>query len=165
MTRKMWVQRLWSLFSQMEDTLFADGSKQVLYFEPGHPQDGIFKDMTILHKEWGMIRESKLLAQCREFKCVDKKPNCCQQHTLYNQPDLVEVKLLLEIMCKAWGFMALFIPKFHCKFNFIEQCWGFAKCICHYLASSKQADLEQNVLTALESVPLESMQRWYKDIQ
>jgi len=70
------------------------------------------------------------------------------------------VKSLLEITCEARGFTVLFIPKFHCELNFIEQFWGFAKRIyCHYLASSKEADLERNVLVALESVPLESMQR------
>ena len=38
---------------------------------------------------------------------------------------------------------------------------GFAKNIYrHYPASSKEADLENNILAALESVPLENM-RWY----
>jgi len=32
----------------MEDAEFADGSKQALYFEPGHPQAGLFKGMTRL---------------------------------------------------------------------------------------------------------------------
>lgn len=63
---------------RMEDTQFADGSKQALYFEPGHLQDGLFKGMTILLEERGMLREFKLLAHCRDFKCVDKKANCCQ---------------------------------------------------------------------------------------
>ena len=142
----------------MEDTQFTDGSKQALYFELEHPRVGLFKGMTILLEERGIIKESKLLAQCKDFKCADKKANCCQHHTLYNQPDFVCVKSLLETTCKAWGFCILFIPKFHCELNFIEQCWGFAKHIYrHYPASSKEADLERNVLAALESVPLESM--------
>lgn len=107
-----------------------------------------------------MIKESKLLAQCKDFKYVDKEDNCCQRRTLYNQPDFVQVKSLLEITCEARGFTVLFIPKFHCELNFIEQCWGFAKRGYHqYPASSKEADLEQNVISALESVPLESMRR------
>jgi len=114
--------------------------------------------MTILLEERGMIKESKLLVQCKDFKCADKKANCCQRRTLYNQPDFVHVKSLLETTCEARGFGVLFIPKFHCELNFIEQCWGFAKRIYHhYPASSKEADLEQNLLAALESVPLESM--------
>jgi len=80
--------------------------------------------------------------------------------TLYNQPDFVQVKSLLETTCEARGFTILFISKFHCELNFIEQCWGFAKRIYrHYPTSSKEADLERNVLAALESVPLESMRR------
>jgi hypothetical protein len=144
----------------MEDAKFSDGSKQALYFKPGHPQAGLFKGMTILLAERGMVEESKSLTQCKNFKCTDKKANCCQRRTLYNQPDFVCVKSLLETMCEAQGFRVLLIPKFHCELNFIEQCWGYAKRIYrHYPASSKEANLECNVLAALESVPLESMRK------
>ena len=79
---------------------------------------------------------------------------------LFNQPDFVNVESQLESVCKARGFQVIFLPKFHCELNFIEQCWGYAKCIyCHYPASSKEKDLEWNVLTALDSIPLESMCR------
>ncbi|KIK93034.1 hypothetical protein PAXRUDRAFT_60539, partial [Paxillus rubicundulus Ve08.2h10] len=58
------------------------------------------------------------------------------------------------------GFSVLFLPKFHFKLNFIEQCWGYAKWLYHcYPPSSKDVDLEQNVIQALNSVPLESMQK------
>jgi transposase len=79
---------------------------------------------------------------------------------LYNQPDFVQVKSQLETFCKACGVEVLFLPKFHCKLNFIEQCLGYTKQIYwHYPVSSKEADLEQNVLSALETVPLESMRK------
>ncbi|KAG0695329.1 hypothetical protein DFH29DRAFT_814300, partial [Suillus ampliporus] len=49
----------------------------------------------------------------------------------------------------------------HCELNFIEQCWGYAKWVyCHYPTSSNQTDLEHNVLSALELVPLDSMHRF-----
>ncbi|EGO02445.1 hypothetical protein SERLA73DRAFT_119704 [Serpula lacrymans var. lacrymans S7.3] len=109
----------------MEGATFADGTKQSLYFEPGHPQAGFFKGMAIILSKHGFIES------------------------------------LLEMTCKARGFTVIFIPKFHCELNFIEQCWGFAKHIYQqYPASSKEADLECNILAALESVPLDTMRRF-----
>jgi transposase len=68
------------------------------------------------------------------------------------------MKSLLEEACEVRGYSVLFLPKFHCELNFIEQCWGFAKRIYYqYLVSSKEADVEHNVLSALESVPLQNM--------
>jgi hypothetical protein len=72
---------------------------------------------------------------------------------LYNEPDFVKVKSLLKIACEARGFRAIFFLKFHCELNFIKQCWGYSKQIYHELpVSSKEADLKQDVLAALESV-------------
>ena len=49
----------------------------------------------------------------------------------------------------------------YCELNFIEQCWGHAKWVYWmYLPSSKESDLQQNVLSALESVPLINMQQY-----
>ena len=62
---------------------------------------------------------------------------------------------------KSRGFQVIFLPKFHCKLNFIEQCWGYSKRVYRQcLVSSKEEDLEKNVLNPLESVPLESMRRF-----
>lgn len=79
---------------------------------------------------------------------------------LYNEPDFIKVKSLLEIACEARGFRAIFLPKFHCELNFIEQCWGYSKRVYRELpVSSKEADLERNVLIALESIPLHAIRR------
>ncbi|KAF9218211.1 hypothetical protein BS17DRAFT_674456, partial [Gyrodon lividus] len=54
-----------------------------------------------------------------------------------------------------------FLLKFHCELNFIEQCWGYAKQLYHcYPSSSKEANLELDVITALDSVPLKSMHKF-----
>lgn len=146
----------------MEDATF-NGTPQPLYFPPGHPKAGLFKGMSVILEEQGLIAESKLRAECKNFKCADTGPDvkCCCQRVLYNQPDFVQVESLLEAACKARGFEVIFLPKFHCELNFIEQCWGFTKRIYHhYEASSKEADLEQNILSALESVPLSTMRRF-----
>ena len=48
-----------------------------------------------------------------------------------------------------------FLPKFHCKLDFIEQVWGFSKHE-YYEAppSSKIEHVEFNSIKALDSVPL-----------
>jgi transposase len=70
----------------------------------------------------------------------------------------VGVESLLEAHCHAGGFEVMFLPKFHCELNFIKQCWGYAKWkYREFPPSSKEADLEKNVLAALEMVSLVSM--------
>ena len=142
---------------KMEDATFADGSPQLLYFESG-PQAGLFKGMTVLLQERGLRKEAKLNAQCQKFKCPTGNKNCCQCRVLYYQPNFVQAKSLLEEHCEAHGYTVLFLLKFHCELNFIEQCWGFVKCVYQkYPTTSKDANLQTNVLSTLESVPLESM--------
>jgi transposase len=145
---------------QMEDATFADGTKQPLYFPSGHAKEGLFKGMQIIMEERGLPTEG-LLAQCTGFKCPNRgTTNCCCRRTLFNQPDFVRVKSRLETYCNSRGVEVMFLPKFHCELNFIEQCWGYAKRIYrHYPASSREADLERNLLASLEAVPLKSMRK------
>ena len=145
---------------QMADATFADGTPQRLYFPPGHPQAGTFKGMSIILKERGLVKEANLKAQCKDFKCKAGTTDCCCRRVLYSQPDFICIESKLETICKQRGFNVLFLPKFHCELNFIEQCWGYAKQIYRqYPASSKEADLELNVVAALGSVPLHSMRK------
>lgn len=56
------------------------------------------------------------------------------------------------------GMEVLFPPKFHCELNCMEQCWGYAKRVYRgNLMSSSKADLERNVIAALNSVPVISI--------
>jgi hypothetical protein len=150
---------------RMVNATFADGTRQLLYFGETHEKAGLFKGMAVILEERGLVKESKLRAECKKFQCptpsgLNGVAQCCCRRVLYNQPDFVGVESLLETTCKARGFKVLFLPKFHCELNFIEQCWGFAKRIYrHYPVSSKEADLENNVLATLESVPLDNMCR------
>ncbi|OAX33390.1 hypothetical protein K503DRAFT_869580, partial [Rhizopogon vinicolor AM-OR11-026] len=82
---------------------------------------------------------------CPKFQCEKGAERCCCRGILYNEPDFVNVKSLLEIACEARGFRAIFFPKFHCELNFIEQCWGYSKRVCcEFPVSSKEVDLELN---------------------
>jgi hypothetical protein len=143
----------------MTDGRLPDGTPPSFYFESG-PQASLFKGMKIILQEWGpIISMSKLCAECKKFNClINQEVPWCLCRMLYNQPDFQEH---LEIICEARGYEVIFLLKFHCELNFIEQCWDYAKRIYwHYPPSPKEADLEANMLSALESVPLKSMWRY-----
>lgn len=61
----------------MADTKFANGMPQSLYFPPGHLQAGVFKGMSVILQKWGLMEESNLKAQCKNFKCKPGKTDCC----------------------------------------------------------------------------------------
>ena len=62
--------------------------------------------------------------------------------------------------CEAVGFEVLFLLRFHCELNLIEQVWGFAKWEYHEAPpSSKVEDVEKNAKATLDKVSLLSMQR------
>jgi hypothetical protein len=145
---------------KMCDGTFADGSPQSLYYPEGHDLAGVFKGMGQILQERGYVGALKIRAECPKFHCEKGAVRCCCRRMLYNEPDFVAVESLLEIACKARGFRAIFFPKFHCELNFIEQCWGYSKRIYRQCpVSSKEADLERNVLASLESIPLECIRR------
>ena len=138
---------------------FPDGWPQSFY-----DSNGVFIGMTRILEEHGLVAESKLKSSCKGFKCEKGATSCCQRRVLYNQPDFTEGESALEIVCKTQGFEAIFLLKFHCEMNFIEQCWGHAKRVYRqYPPSSKEEDLERNVLSALESVPVEIMRKCMSD--
>ncbi|KAG2159587.1 uncharacterized protein EDB93DRAFT_1074222 [Suillus bovinus] len=138
---------------------FHDGAPQEFYWPKGHKKSGLFKGMATILTEHG-FDVTKLKAQCKNFECAAGATDCCCHHILYCQPDFANVESFLETTCKARGFQVIFLLKFHCKLNFIKQCWSFAKQIYHtYPMSMKDSDLEINVVNALDSVPITSMQR------
>lgn len=152
---------------RMADGRFANGFPQCFYFPPGHEHAGKFKGMMVILEERNLIPQgSKLKAECKNFKCQPGATDCCCRRILYNQPDFVNVESLLEQAVKACSFGLLFLPKFHCEFNPIEQCWGYAKRVYRlYPPFSKEADLENNVISALDSVPLTSIRRFARRSQ
>lgn len=144
----------------MADGRFANGTVQPFYFPEGHEHAGAFKGMAEILKERGFDGTDKLRASCPGFKCNPHVEGCCCRRLLYNQPDFVDIKSNLELACGIRGYKVLFLPKFHCELNFIEQCWGYAKRMYRqFPPNSSEAVLEQNMLKALDAVPLTSMRK------
>ena len=154
---------------RMGDAQFKDGSPQPLYFPEGHERAGVFKGMAQILEERGYGNMSKVHAECKNFKCMPVREaggtgmpvNCCCRRILYNEPDFINVFTILEATCNARGFRVLFLPKFHCELNPIEQCWGYAKRVYRLNPESSREDhLERNALAALDAVPLSSMRKF-----
>lgn len=151
---------------RMANGTFRDGREQKFYFPEGHPQVGLFKGMATILEERGYTGCNGMkgkLAECAKFKCPPQAGavNCCCRRILFNEPDFVNVPSLLELECNARGYGVNFLPKFHPELNPIEQCWGSSKRTYRkFPASSKEADLERNVVDALDSVPLLSIRRF-----
>lgn len=141
---------------------FSDGRPQSFYFPPGHPRAGIFKGMAVILEEHGYSNATKLLAQCPNFKCKDPDNGlCCCRRILYQEPDFEDAPSLLKELGGQRGFPILFLPKFHCELNFIEMVWGRAKYwYRRNPPSSREDDLEANMINALEAVSLAEMQRY-----
>jgi hypothetical protein len=143
---------------RMSPEKYADGTPQSLYYDEGHEHAGVFKGMGVILEEHGFEGALKIRAECPKFQCERGAVRCCCRRMLYDEPDFIGVESLLEIACKARGFCAIFFLKFHCELNFIEQCWGYSKCIYQqFPVSSKEADLEWNVLKTLAAIPIESI--------
>ena len=58
-----------------------NGSDQSLYFKSG-PNTGLFKGMAIILQERGLVKESKLRAECKGFKCEPGATRCCCRRVL-----------------------------------------------------------------------------------
>ncbi|KZT64015.1 hypothetical protein DAEQUDRAFT_733158 [Daedalea quercina L-15889] len=145
---------------RMGDGRFSDGCPQALYFPDGHERAGDFKGMAVILKERGYVDVDSLRAECKDFKCPPHVERCCCRWLLHNEPDFQEVKSLVETHCKSRGYEIVFLPRFHCELNPIEQCWGFTKRkYREYPPSSLEADLERNVVSALSTIMIELIRR------
>lgn len=149
----------------MKDTVFMQGTEEIpqqLYYPDDHPDyPSHFKGMSVLLCKRGFIKESMLRAECPGFHCRDSVGgSCCCRCFLFNQPDFSGEKSILERVGDDAGVRIVFLRKFHCKLNFIEQCWGAAKRNYRkYPRSSTEEDLVANVIAALDSIPILMMRR------
>lgn len=144
---------------------FANGTEQQLYYpvDALHKHAGWFKEMAVILKERGFTHAQGLKTQCgvNFSNCPKGQTSCCCCWLLFNEPDFKQVDSILEIEVKGHGFQVIFLLKFHCELNPIEQCWGFAKRIYRLSKpSSSDQDLERNTAAALEAVLIISMRQF-----
>jgi hypothetical protein len=146
---------------RMEDGRLSDGTRQPFYFPNNHPTSpGWFKGMAEILRERGLAHIAERRAECPGFKCEEGKIDCCCRRALFCQPDFESRDSTLEEVARKIGSQVIFLPKYHCELNPIEQCWGYAKQKYREMPpSSKESVLKENMLKALEQVPLLSMRK------
>ncbi len=159
---------------RMRDTTFQDGTPQKLY-----NADGSFKGMIQLISErrahgHALPDPKSIPLECsitttdengkqhkQSFTCRDHSTTtCCHRKVMYSEPDFKAQKSWLEEHCEPRGYSIILFPKYHPELNCIEQCWGYAKCVYRMFPQSSREDvLHQNIIKALDSVPLQSIRR------
>jgi len=139
---------------RIADTKY-NGQVQSFYFPEGHPRAGVFKGMQVILEERGHHEIARKNAQCKDFKCPPGVRDCCCRRFLYTTSDFSNGESNLEVLAKELGVEVMFLPKFHCELNPIEQCWGYAKRVYRLNPESSREDqLEKNALAALKEVDL-----------
>ena len=80
--------------------------------------------------------------------------------SLEHQPDFLAQKSLVQETIEAAGHLCIFLPKFHCKLNFIEYFWGAVKCYLCEHCNYTHAGLQENLPKALASVDTSTIWKW-----
>ncbi|KAF8593220.1 hypothetical protein BDV93DRAFT_516735 [Ceratobasidium sp. AG-I] len=147
---------------QMEPGKLSNGVVQPFYYPDNHPKyPGMFKGMAQILRERNLPHIANKLAECPSFKCEEGVTDCCCRRTLFCQPDFAARDSTLEEVARTLGSKIIFLPKYHCELNPIEQCWGLAKQKYQEMPpSSKEADLRSNMLNAVYSVPVLSNRKF-----
>ncbi|KAF9440273.1 hypothetical protein P691DRAFT_793787 [Macrolepiota fuliginosa MF-IS2] len=99
-----------------------------------------------------------------KFNCLPGAQDCCCHWMLFNEPDFANMKSRLEELAENLGVQVIFLPKFHCELNPIEQCWGFAKRVYQLSPHFSCKDyLEHNALSALAEYVFAVKSHWFID--
>jgi hypothetical protein len=146
---------------QMDDGRLHDGKRQSFYFPSNHPtMPGWFKGMAQILVERNLGHIASRRAQCAK-PCDPKSTDCCCRRALACEPDFETRDTMIEELARDLGSKVIILPKYHCEMNPIEQCWGYAKeRYRRFPASGTQVKLEENMLTAVDSIPLHTIRKW-----
>ncbi len=79
---------------------------------------------------------------------------------LAQQKAFLQQKSIVEELVGEYDHHAMFLPKFHCEFNFIEIYWGALKYYCRSNCDYSFAALRLTVDEAMESVSLATIRRF-----
>ncbi|KAF8155272.1 hypothetical protein BJ912DRAFT_453668 [Pholiota molesta] len=125
----------------MADTVLPDGRTQSFYFPAGHRLAGWFKGMELILQERGFQNASRMKAQCgKKFSdCLPGSTQCCCRRTLFNEPDFKFGESILEAEVRAQGFER--------NYRLLPE-------------SSKEEDLEKNIIKCLDEIPLITIRRF-----
>ena len=102
---------------------------------------------------------SSLLMKCQD-KCPVGSVSCCAKRLLELQPDFQEQHSLVQEVIEAASHLCIFLPKFHCKLNFIEYFWGAIKKYLRDRCNYTFTTLQENLPKALASVAVETIRKW-----
>ncbi|CUA75192.1 Periplasmic nitrate reductase [Rhizoctonia solani] len=149
---------------RMEPGRLPDGTAQSFYWPDDHEpanRRGWFKGMAQILRERGLQKVAEKRAECPGFKCEPGKTDCCCRRALLNQPDFESRDSNLEEAARELGTRVIFLPKYHCELNPIEQCWGFAKEKYRKMPpTNREAVMIRYILDAIDSIPLETIRKY-----
>jgi len=126
---------------------FYDGKVQKMNYAIGIP-----KGLRVILEERGVNTHGMNADRMREV--------------LSGYSDFKNEKSRIErLLTEDHGHIMYYLPKFHCELNPIERVWGqskrYSKAHCNYSITS----LRKTVVPALESVPLQSIQKHFNKVR
>ncbi|KDN45054.1 hypothetical protein RSAG8_05227, partial [Rhizoctonia solani AG-8 WAC10335] len=149
---------------RMELGRLPDGTAQSFYWPDDHErvnQRGWFKGMAQILRERGLHEVAAKKAECLGFKCEPGRTDCCCRRALFSQPDFESRDSNLEEAARKLGTRVIFLPKYHCELNPIEQCWGYAKRKYRQMPpTNKESVMIKYVIDAIDSVPIQSIRKF-----
>ena len=92
--------------------------------------------------------------------CPEGTTDCCARTLLANQDDFKNQRIWLQEVAEDAGHQFIFIPKFHCEFNYIEMWWAEAKRLARIQCDYSFQGLKDRVPQILDSIPLEKIRRF-----
>ena len=159
----------------MRDGFWHGGGRpQPMVFGDNHPQVMLRGEAKGIEQ---VLRERKLWRKRREdgnlflLQCptTNNRPGCdpsmeggcCARTVLAAEKDFREQKGKLQEELEALHQEVIFYPKFHCQLNFIERFWCAAKYYARENCLYTLEGLRETIPTALASVTVGSINRYY----